>query len=62
MASKSEDMQAVFRSLTARNQDIILLAARSMQIAQEPPEDPRGGLSPGPEVRAERQPSSRRDL
>ena len=51
MISKSEDMQAVFRSLTARNQDIILLVARSMQIAQEPPEDSRGNPSPDPEIR-----------
>ena len=51
MASKSEDMQAVFRSLTARNQDIILLVARSMQIAQEPLESSCKNLSPDTDAR-----------
>lgn len=34
MDSKSEDMQAIFSSLSEANKDIVLLVARSMQIAQ----------------------------
>ena len=46
MTNKSEDLQAVFSALTPRNREVLLLVARSMQIAQSPPDAACANPSP----------------
>lgn len=40
MASRNTDMQAIFSELSERNQDILILIAKSVKVAQEVAEQP----------------------
>ena len=41
MESRSTQMQILFNGLTEKNQEIMILVARSIQVAQEAAKEPR---------------------